>query len=164
MTYNYSFQRFDPTTMARGCAINTRISLKKSVEVSRAIKGMRVSRAKEYLQDVMAQKQVVEYKRFNQEMPHKRGKGIMAGGFPVNVAEQFFKVLHNCEQNAQNLNLGEAEDLRIVSASVRQGAGRYKMSRLSGRKMKATHIEIIVTQDTKKKHTKKTKQSGGNTQ
>lgn len=168
MAYNYAFEEFNPETMARASRVNSRISLKKSVELSRAIRGMKVSRAKQYLEAVTKQEELVPYKRFNTEMPHKKGKGIMAGGYPVNVAKEFLVILHNALKNAENLGLGEADELRIKSASVRQGASRYKMSRLSGRKMKATHVEIIVTQDTRKKQagknsaTKTSKKGGDN--
>lgn len=150
MAYKYAYETFNSSKMARASTVNARISFKKSVEVARALTGKKVSVAKRYLEDVAKQEQVVEYRRFNTEMPHKKGKGIMAGGFPVNVAKQFLLVLKNVEKNAENLELGEADELRIVSASARQGTGRYKMSRMSGRKMKSTHVEIIVAQDEKK--------------
>ncbi|MFT4244131.1 MAG: 50S ribosomal protein L22 [Candidatus Woesearchaeota archaeon] len=159
MAYNYAFEGFNPEIMARASRVNSRISLKKSVELSRAIRGMKVSRAKQYLIAVTKQEELVPYRRFNTEMPHKRGKGVMAGGYPVNVAKEFLIILHNALKNAENLGLGEVDELRIKSASVRQGASRYKMSRLSGRKMKATHIEIILVQDTKKKQTHKSSSS-----
>lgn len=168
MAYKYSYQTFNSTSMARASTVNARISFKKSVEVARQLTGKKVSVAKKFLEDVIKQEQVVEYKRFNTEMPHKKGKGVMAGGYPVNVAKQFLLVLKNCEKNAENLGLGESDELKIISASVRQGTGRYKMSRMSGRKMKSTHVEIIVTQDDKKnksstkKSTAKSTTSGGN--
>ena len=154
MAYNYSYEGFNKESMARSSSSNSRISLKKSVEVARALQGKKVHVAKAFLENVTAQKQVVQYKRFNTEMAHRKGKGIMSGGYPVNVAEQFLKVLHNAVKNAENLNLGD--ELKIVSASVRKGPSRYKMSRLSGRKMKSTHVEIVIGQAAKKKAVKKT--------
>ena len=153
MAYKYSFQDFDAKTMVRASATNTRVSMKKSVEVAKEIQGKKLSVAIGFLQRVVEQEQVVQFRRYNTEMPHKRGKGVMSGGYPVNVAKQFLLVLHNALKNAENLNLGD--ELRIISASARQGNSRYKMSRLSGRKMKATNIEIIVAQIEAKK-TKKT--------
>lgn len=153
MAYNYSYQQFDEKTMARASASNTRISMKKSVEVAKAIQGKKVHVAKRFLENVVAQEQVVEYKRYNTEMPHRKGKGVMSGGFPVNVAKQFLIVLHNATKNAENLNLGD--ELKIISCSARQGSSRYKMSRLSGRKMKSTNVEIILAQYEDKKSTKK---------
>ena len=149
MAYKYSFQEFDATSMARASTVNAKISMKKSVELARALVGKKVHVAQAFLENVMAQKQVVEYRRYNTEMPHRKGKGVMAGGYPVNVAEVFLKVLLNAKKNAENLNLGE--ELKVKSASSRKGASRYKMSRLSGRKMKATHVEIILAQATTKK-------------
>lgn len=162
MAYKYSFQNFDSATMARASTSNAVISMKKSVEVAREIQGMKVHVAKAFLERVVEQEQVVRYRRYNTEMAHRRGKGVMSGGFPVNVAKAFLLVLHNAQKNAENLNLGE--ELRVVSASARQGNSRYKMSRLSGRKMKSTNVEIVVAQAEEKKakakkSTKKTEEA-----
>lgn len=155
MAYNYSFSTFDATTMARASAVNTKISMKKSCEVAREIQGKKLSVAIAFLERVVEQKQIVEYRRYNTEMPHKRGKGIMSGGYPVNVAKQFLLILHNAKKNAENLNLGEG--LRIISCSARQGVSRYKQSRLLGRKMKSTNVEVIVAQIEEKAKKKSTK-------
>lgn len=157
MAYKYSFTNFDAKTMARASATNTRISMKKSVEVAREIQGKKLSVAIAFLERVVEEKQIVQFRRYNTEMPHKRGKGVMSGGYPVNVAKQFLLVLHNAKKNAENLNLGE--ELKVISASARQGNSRYKMSRLSGRKMKSTNVEVIVAQVESKKSAKKTKKS-----
>jgi large subunit ribosomal protein L22 len=142
MVYNYAFEGFNKETMARSCAANTKVSLKKSVEVAKYIQGKKVSTVINFLERVIEQKAVVPYKRFNQEMPHKRGVGITAGGYPVNVAKEFLRLVKAAEKNAKEQEL--SGELRVVSASARTGSTRYHYGRHSGRQMKSTSIEIVV--------------------
>lgn len=142
MAYKYSFEGFNKETMARASSQNVAISLKKSVETAKALKGKKVSTAIDYLQKVIAQKAVVPYTRYNAEMGHKRGKGIMAGGFPVKVAEEFLRLVKGAEKNADNLEI--SGELVVINASVRKGTGRYHYGRYMGRKMKSTNVEVTV--------------------
>lgn len=142
MTYKYAFQGFASETMARSHETNLQISMKKSVELARALQGKKVTSAVIYLEKVIAKEAVVPYLRYKTEMPHRRGKGIMAGGFPVNVAKGFLKVLKNAQKNAADLEI--SGELYVLSSSARQGSARYHSGRYAGRKMKSTNIEIIV--------------------
>lgn len=139
---NYSYQAFDPKTMARASGSNLKISFKKSVETLREIKGKKVTAAISYLESVANQKSVVPYRRFNQEMPHKRGKGIAAGGYPVAVAEEILKLLKNAQSNANEQEI--TDTLYIVSSSARKGAKRYHFGRNIGQEMKSTNVEIVL--------------------
>jgi large subunit ribosomal protein L22 len=142
MANNYSFQNFDKETMARSSGTNLKISLKKSVEVLKAIRGKKVSTVINYLNDVINQKAVVPYTRYNSEMPHKRGKGIYAGGYPVHVAKEVLVLVKNAQKNALEQEI--SGELYVISASARKGTQRYHFGRYSGRKMKSTNVEIIV--------------------
>ncbi|MFW5704622.1 MAG: 50S ribosomal protein L22 [Nanoarchaeota archaeon] len=142
MAQKYAFENFNKETMARSCGFNLQISLKKSVEVAKAIKGKKVSTAIDFLSKVTEQDAVVPYTRFNQEMPHKRGKGIAAGGYPISVAKEFLRLVKSAEKNAKEQEISGV--LRIISASTRKGANRYHMGRNMGRRMKSTNVEIIV--------------------
>lgn len=128
--------------MARANGTNLPISLKKSVEVARAIRGKTLSHAVSYLEKVAEQKAVIPYVRFNQEMPHKKGKGISTGGYPVKVAEEFLRLVRNAEKNASDKEL--TGKLYVLSASARKGNNRYRMGRYIGRKMKSTNAEVII--------------------
>lgn len=142
MTYKYAFQTFSSETMARAHETNLQISMKKSVELAKALQGKKVSSAVIYLQKVIEKEAVVPYVRYNTEMPHRRGKGIMSGGYPVNVAKAFLKILLNAQKNAADLEI--SGELYVLSASSRQGSARYHSGRYAGRKMKSTNVEIIV--------------------
>ncbi len=155
----YAFEKFDKASMARSSGNNLRISLKKTVETAKALQGKKVDQAIKYLERVIEQKSVVPYTRFNTEMPHKKGVGIAAGGYPVKVAEDLLILIKNAQKNAANSELGE--NLYIVSISARKGVQRYHNGRYFGRKMKATNVEVIVgVKETKKakKEAKEVKQ------
>ncbi len=151
--YKYAYEKFNKETMARACSVNAKISLKKSVEVSNAIKGKRLKTAISYLEKVTEQKSVVPYRRFKQEMAHKKGKGIDTGGYPVLVAKSFLSILKSAQKNASEAEI--SGELYVISASVRQGSSRYHYGRYSGRSMKSTNVEIIVGLKEKKTIEKK---------
>ena len=142
MAIKYSYHKANNEELAKAIGSNLNISLKKSVETLSAIKGMRVTSAKKYLEDVIDKKRPIPYKRFNQEVPHRRGKGIAAGGYPVSVAKELLTLLKNAESNAREKEI--SEELYIISASARKGARRFHLGRKMGQMMKSTHAEIIV--------------------
>ncbi len=139
---NYAFQNYNNETMARASGNNLSISLKKTVETLKEIRGKKVSVAINYLNGVIEQKTPVSYRRYGAEMAHRKGKGIAAGGFPVKVAKEVLRLLNSAVKNATEKELGE-EELYVVSASARKGTTRYHNGRNPG-KMKATNVEIIV--------------------
>ena len=140
--HKYSYQDYDKTNMARASGNNLKISLKKTVEVCKAIKGKKLKTALDFLEKVTNQEAVVPYTRYKREVAHKRGKGIDTGGYPKNVATELLKLIKSAQKNAQERELGD--DLYVMSASCRKGISRYHNGRYLGRKMKSTNVEIIV--------------------
>jgi len=141
MGYEYAYKDFDKQRMARFRASNLKISLKKSVELARLIRGKKVNLAIEILDNVIDCKKVVPYKKYKAEMPHKRGR-VAVGRYPVLAAKEFKKVLISAQKCAKEKELGN--NLIIISCSVRKGQSRYKQSRFTGRQMKSTHLEIVL--------------------
>ena len=74
-------------------------------------------------------------------MPHKRGKGVDTGGFPVNVAKEVLKLLKSAQKNASDRELGEK--LYVLAVSARKGTARYHYGRKAGTKMKSTNTLAI---------------------
>ncbi|MDA3855295.1 MAG: 50S ribosomal protein L22 [Candidatus Woesearchaeota archaeon] len=142
MAYKYSFQNFNKETMARAHSTNVSISLKNSVETTNAIRNKKLGVAISYLERVAKKESVVPYKRYNTDMPHRKGAGIAAGGYPVNVANELVRLLKAAQKNASEQEI--AGEIYVLATSVRKGAQRYHMGRYSGRKMKSTHVEVIV--------------------
>ena len=83
-------------------AKSLKISPKHCVEICNAIRGMEVTKAKNYLEDVIDMKKSVPFKRHNRQVGHRKGQeGWAAGRYPVKAAEQVLKVLENAEANAE---------------------------------------------------------------
>ena len=142
MAYNYAYQNFDKKNQARACSVAAQISLKKSVEVAKAICGKSLKQVIVYLENVVGEKQVVPYRKYRAEMAHKKGTGVDTGGYPVMVAKEFLRVIKAAEKNAKEQELGE--NLVLVSVSARKAQTRYHYGRHSGRQMKSTTLEVIV--------------------
>ena len=142
MTQKYAFEEINKETMAVASARNLMISMKKSVELAREVRGKRVKVAIDYLERVIEKKAVVPYRRYKQEVAHQRGKGIDTGGYPVNVAKEILRLLKSAQKNAQDKELGD--NLYVVSVSARKGTSRYHPGRYMGRRMKSTNLEVVV--------------------
>ncbi|MBI4152090.1 50S ribosomal protein L22 [Candidatus Woesearchaeota archaeon] len=116
------------------------VSTKHSIEIAKAVRYKTTTYAKKFLEDVVALKRAVEFKTYNRNVGHK--VGMAAGRFPQKAAQQFLKLLHSVEANAQFRGLN-VDDLKIVKltanlASIPMGGGRQR------HKTKRTHLEIVV--------------------
>lgn len=137
-----AYINFDKKNMSISRGNNLKISLKKSVEVSRFIKGKKLSYVLTLLENVVDKRQIVPYLKYNRDMPHQKGKGISSGGYPINVAMKFLELTNSAKKNIESLNL--VGTLYVLSVSARKGVTRMHNSRHSGRKIKSTNVEIIL--------------------
>jgi len=142
--FGYSAKVEGPAAMAFGK--ERRISSKQAMEVCRAIRGMRLNVAKEYLEAVQVKKKHVPILRHRKKVAHRGQKG--SGQYPVKAAREILKVLRNAESNAAYKGL-EVEKLRIVHASAYKGISvPGYFARAFGRTSPAisplTNIEIIL--------------------
>ncbi|MCI0497285.1 MAG: 50S ribosomal protein L22 [Thermoplasmata archaeon] len=140
-------KEFDRETTARILGREIKVSPKKAREVCRAIKGWKVSDAREYLEQVVEKKRPVEYHRFVRNVPHRKGD-IRSGGYPVNVAKQMIKLLDGVESNADYVGL-DSENLRIIYIAAHRGRTfKGYFPRAHGRSTpsigRTTNIEIVV--------------------
>ncbi len=139
--------QLDPERSARAIGREMDISPKKAVEVCRAIRGMMVPDAKEFLEDVIAKKRPVPYRRYNRGTAHKKGIPY-PGGYPVKVAKAILKVLEQAEANAEDKEL-DPEMMRVAVIAAHRGRKipNY-IPRAYGRATpfmrETTHIEIIL--------------------
>lgn len=146
--YKYSYIEKESEKVSKASASNLSISLKKSVEVANAIRGKKASFAISYLEKVVDKKVAVPYRRYNAELAHQKGKGISTGGFPVSVSNSFIQLLKSAVKNAGDKELDG--ELYIKAISARKGASRHHFGRMPGRKMKSTHLEVILAPRPKK--------------
>lgn len=134
---------------ARAMAKSLKISPKHCVEICNALRGMEVSKAKAYLEDVIDMKKAVPFKRHNKKVGHRKGlKGWPSGRYPVKAATQILKVLENAEANAEYKGM-DTEKIIIEHISSHKGVViRGFIPRAFGRvtpfNTPTTHIQIVL--------------------
>ncbi|MDH7596317.1 MAG: 50S ribosomal protein L22 [Methanothrix sp.] len=136
---------------ARAMGVELPISPKHAREICRAIRGMKVDAAERYLQDVVALKRAVPFRRYNRNVPHRRGLvGWPSGRFPQKAARAVLRVLKNAVGNAEYRGL-DREKLMIGYANTKKGRTfRGWMPRAMGRatpkNQETVSIEMILTE------------------
>ncbi len=147
--FSYSFQNYDKAKHVRASLRDADISHKHAREVCKAIKNMSVSRARDYLEDVIALKQPVPFRRYKLEVGHRSQlQGFPAGRYPVKTAKAFLKLLDNIEANAEYKGM-DVDRLKIIHASSYPGIKiRNFIERAFGRASPynntLTHVEIVA--------------------
>jgi large subunit ribosomal protein L22 len=118
------------------------ISTKKSIAICKFIKGKKINEAIKDLEDVLAMKRPVPMKG---EIPHRKGKGMMSGRFPIRATKNFVVLLKSL---SGNVLYNSMEDPVIVEAVANQGARAY--GRFGRHRKKRTHIKIVAKEITPK--------------
>ena len=147
--YSIMEEELDPEKTAKASGREIRVSHKHAREVCKAIKGMMLDNAKNYLRDVMEKRKAVPFRRFKKKLGHRHGLDkVSAGRYPVKTAFHVLRVLEGAEANAENKGL-DVDRLRIFHAAAYPGIKikRY-MPRAHGRAspkyQTTTHIEIVL--------------------
>jgi len=112
-----------------------RISTKQAVAICNMIRGKDVDRAIIDLEEVAKMKRAVPMKG---EIPHKKGKGMMSGRYPINAVGEFIKLVKSLKANAI-VNEMELEKFKI-SAMANKAARPFK--RFGQGRMKRSHVLI----------------------
>ncbi|MDI9645218.1 MAG: 50S ribosomal protein L22 [Archaeoglobales archaeon] len=116
----YAYKPKEEMSTAKATGYEMPISFKHAVEICRAIKGKKVHEAKKYLEEVVALKRVVPFKRHKKKVAHKNIESWYAGRYPQKAASYILKVLENLEANAEYKGL-DTEKLVIVYAQAQKG-------------------------------------------
>lgn len=144
----YTYREESGTSIARARGVELPISPKKTYEVLNAIRGLSLERARTVLEDAVALRRAIPFRRFNQETSHKRGVG--PGRFPKKVALSVLQILRNAESNAEYESLDTDRLYIKVAASSRGRLRKASMPRAHGRATpwneQTTHIEIILAE------------------
>ncbi len=135
-----------PKRSARARLVDVPVSIKDSYEVCRALRGMKLKDAEQFLQDVIDKKRAVPFRRHLDSVSHR--KGIGPGRYPVKVSKYLLKLLENVEANAENQDL-DVDKLVIHSILAKKGRTIKKyIPRAQGRATEffkeTLHFEIIV--------------------
>ena len=149
--YNYSTKAYDAEHMARAVGRDLGLSTKQAIEISKHLRNQKLEFAKAFLLDVIAMKRPVNFTRFNMNVGHKTKSG--PGRYPVKGSSIILKLLNSVESNAQFKGLNTS-DLYIKAIIPQKGAAQYRYGRRFGRKMKRTHLEIVVEEKSAKKEKK----------
>lgn len=148
-TWRYSIKIEDEESIAKASLREVTISHKHAVELAREIKGMFLEEARSYLEDVMAKKRALPFKRFNRKVGHRRDLHKWhSGRYPVKTAKFFLKLLDNLENNAEYKGLDTGR-LKIIHCTALKGRKREKyIPRAYGRSSPYfdtfTHVEMIA--------------------
>ena len=147
--YSIIAEELDPEKTAKASGREIRVSHKAAREVCRAVKGMMLSKAKTYLQDVIEKKKAVPFRRYNKKLGHRGGlEKTFAGRYPVKTSQKILHVIEAAEANAENKGL-DLDRLRIIHAAAYPGIKikRYTPrahGRASPKYETTTHIEIVL--------------------
>jgi len=128
---------------------NLPISTKESMDVCSMIRGRSIETAIKMLEEVIAFKRVVKMNK--REVPHQKGKGVMAGRYPINASKEFIRLLKQLNANAI-VNGLEIEKCGIF-CKANFASRPYKRG---GAKFKRTHVMLKlepkkIKQEKKKK-------------
>lgn len=135
---------------------NLPISKKHSYEIANYIRYKPVSVARKILQDVIALKVPIPYRRHNKDLAHK--KSIGSGRYPVKASKYILKLLENAVNNAKQKGLDENK-LKILHISVHKGTHMYRRGR-NFYTTKTAHVQIAVGYDEKEQKEEKDKTKG----
>lgn len=137
--------------LARARAESLPVSTKHSIELCRYFRYKTVAQAKKLLDEVIALKKAVPFKRFKRNVGHK--PGIAAGRYPRKAARELLKLLKAVEANAQfkglNTSCLKITKLLANKAPIPSTGGRWRTA------TRRTHLEVIVQEAKEKKRVEK---------
>ncbi len=139
-------QQADPDTTARAIGKEAPISPKDSREICRMLRRKKVEDAVKILEEIIALKRPVPFRRYNSGVPHKPGVG--PGRYPEKSAKAILDVLESARHNAEYKGL-DADNMRIrvIAAHLGRTTAGY-MPRAHGRStqwnQQTVNIEVIL--------------------
>ena len=126
--------------------ISLPVSTKDAMAICKFIKKKSIDKALADLNDVTHFKKVIP---MTGEIPHKKGKGIMSGRYPIRAIEYFVTMLKTLKANANVNGVEEPIISEAVPNKASQPFGR------GGIRRKRTHVKIKVVEKNKLKNKKK---------
>jgi large subunit ribosomal protein L22 len=143
-------RKFEGDTFARGRVNEASVSPKHSIEIAGFIRNKKINDAIAYLNEVVALKKAIPFRRFNRNVAHKRGLpgNWDAGRYPVKASRIYIRLLESVKKNAEYLGL-DAENLKIVHVSANRGRAHKAvfpraMGRATPKVRETVNIEVIA--------------------
>ena len=146
--YSYAFQNFDSTKHVRASIREKKISHKHARETAKAIKGLTLEKARDYMLSVIAKERAIPFARFKNQVGHRSDPGMMSGRYPEKTAGEFLKLLDNLESNAEYKGM-DMDRLKIINATSHKGVAIKRfIPRAQGRATDKndilTHVELVA--------------------
>ena len=146
-TWLYSIRDIDPSKTVKCAKREIRISPKAAREVCNTIKGMKIEDAKKFLEDIIAMKKTIPFRRYKSGVGHKQQDAkFYAGRYPIKATNEILELLTELEANAEHKGL-DMEKLIITHAVSHRGRKIKKyIPRAFGRGSPSfdtlTHVEL----------------------
>eukprot|EP00899_Mesostigma_viride_P016356 jgi/Mesvir1/24721/Mv21991-RA.1 len=151
----YAREAEDATKSAKARGSNLRVHFKNTRETAQAIKGLELSKAKEYLEAVLAHKRCVPFRRYcggvgRTAQAKNEGSTNGQGRWPKKSCEFLLNLLKNAESNAESKGL-DGDALYIYNIQVNQAQKqRRRTYRAHGRinpyMSSPCHVELILSE------------------
>ena len=144
--WGYSLKEVDETRMVKASLREVDVSPKWSREVCKAIVGLTIPEAKQLLEEVVAMKRMIPYRRYKKKRAH-HAQTRGPGGYPVKVAKHMLKLLDSLEANADFKGF-DPDEVVIIHAAAHKGRRIRKfIERAFGRATpydkQLVHIEVV---------------------
>ena len=121
---------------------NLSISTKHAIAICNFIRGKNIDNAIAILEDVVNFKRAVPMRG---EIPHRKGRGIMSGRYPINAADIFIKLLKSLKANAL-VNELEFEKCKLF-CNPNMMSRPYKRFGKGKHKRTSVIIKLILKED-----------------
>ncbi len=145
--FRYAYQYYDPKTDVRASMRENTISHKHAREIGRAISGLSLERAQDYLNEVVNKTRAVPFRRYKKQVGHRSDPGVMAGRYPVKAAGEILRLLANLESNAEFKGM-DIDRIVLQNVTVHKGGLTKRfmpraMGRTTPRNDARTHVEVV---------------------
>jgi len=121
MELKYSITPKEGCVKAMGRDMN--VSFKDMIMIADAIRGKKLDKSIQLMEDVIAKKRAIPYKRFQAGIGHRPGNQYRQGKYPVKAAGLALKVLKNLQANAEFKGY-DAEKMKIIHTQSNHGVSR----------------------------------------
>lgn len=128
------------------------ISAKHSIEICSFIRDKSLIKAKQMLEDVIAFRRAVPFKRFKCDMGHKKGP-IAAGRYPIKACSEILRLLKSAEANAVNKGL-KLENLFVALIMANLGPRNPRHGRKGNVVSKRAHVCVVLEERQEKEKRK----------
>jgi large subunit ribosomal protein L22 len=151
-SWTYPQLSIDDTKLGKAVVKDAPVSIRDLYNVCKAIRGMKVKEARDFLDRVLKHQEALPFWRYSHGSSHRSNIsskwGIKNGRYPVKAIKYVLKALDNAEANAVSKGL-DPDSLKIIHIAAHKSFTLKRfMPRAFGRATakyrRTSHIEVIV--------------------